>query len=176
MASDQLKDKSYVDDSILGGSWRDVERMRDQRTEDGYTGTVAQILRKGAMKIKFMAVTGLTDVHEAEQLGGKCLGVSYRIAEDEFHFQISPSFLVKKARSSDTAGDVVTLHLQDVSKLQAGVLMFTRRHALSMVMSLYDPLGLVGPALVSGKLLLRRLYSPETVTSWDQDLPREEKQ
>ena len=31
---------------------------------------------------------------------------------------------------------------------------FTRRQALSMVMALYDPLGLVGPALVTGKLLL----------------------
>ena len=45
-----------------------------------------------------------------------------------------------------------------------------------MVMALYDPLGLVGPALVTGKLLLRRLYSPSQVTSWDQDLPALEKQ
>ena len=45
-----------------------------------------------------------------------------------------------------------------------------------MVMGVYDPLGLASPALVAGKLLLRRLYNSQTVRDWDQDLPREEKQ
>ena len=58
-----------------------------------------------------------------------------------------------------------------MADLQAGRKKFTRRQALSMVMALYDPMGLVGPALVTGKLLLRRLYSPSQVSSWDEDLP-----
>ena len=174
-AADQLKNKSNVDDSILGGSNSDVERMRGQRTEAGYTGTVGRILAKGAMSIKFMAVTGSADKYEAEQLGGKCLGVGYRIEEDEIHFRLDPCFLLKKARSADTARDVVLLTSKDVSQLQAGTFAFTRRQALSMVMGLYDLLGLVGPALLTGKLLLRRLYSPGMVMSWDQDLPAEEK-
>ena len=44
-----------------------------------------------------------------------------------------------------------------------------------MVMGLYDPLGLVSPALVQGKLLLRRLYEPHVKAGWDSDLPVEEK-
>ena len=154
LAAQQLKDKSYVDDSILGGSQADAERMRGERSGDGYTGTVARILAKGAMTIKFMAISGSADQYEDEQLGGKCLGVGYRLLEDEIIFRIAPCFYLKKAASTDVAREVFALQQKDVAKLQAGVLPFTRRHALSMVMGLYDPLGLVGPVLLTGKLLL----------------------
>ena len=174
-AAEQLKTHSYVDDSILGGSLEDVARMRGERTLDGYTGTVARILAKGAMAIKFMAVTGSDDSFEEEQLGGKCLGVGYRLSEDQLHFRIDPCYYREKAKSTDLARELVRLDKRDVAALQSGEVKFTRRQALSMVMSLYDPLGLVGPALVTGKLLLRRLYSPSQVTSWDQDLPTLEK-
>ena len=137
---------------------------------------MAKILAKGAMSIKFMAVTGSNDSHEEEQLGGKCLGVSYRLVEDQIHFRVKPCFYAGKARSADQSREVIRLDKRDVARLQAGTLVFTQRHALSMVMGLYDPLGLVGPAMVIGKLLLRRLYSPDKVTSWDQDLPLVEKQ
>ena len=175
-AAQQLKDKSYVDDSILGGSSQDAERMRGERMEEGYSGTVGKILAKGGMAIKFMAVSGSSDQHEVDQLGGKCLGVGYRLSEDEIHFRILPCFYLKRAASADVARDAIELQAADVAKLQAGTMVFTRRHALSMVMGLYDPLGLVGPVLLTGKLLLRRLYASDAVSSWDQDLPREEKQ
>ena len=42
-------------------------------------------------------------------------------------------------------------------------------------MGTYDPLGLVSPALLHGKLLLRRLYAPHIKTGWDCDLPQDEK-
>ena len=44
--------------------------------------------------------------------------------------------------------------------MQAGTFPFTRRQALSMVMGVYNHLGLASPALVSSKLLLQRLYDP----------------
>ena len=150
--------------------------MRGERTSGGYTGTVAKILAKGAMSIKFMAVTGSNDPYEEEQLGGKCLGVGYRMTKDQLHFRIEPCFYEGKSKSSDVTRELVRLDQHDVAALQAGSIKFTRRQALSMVMALYDPLGLVGPALVTGKLLLHRLYSPSQVTSWDQDLPTPEKQ
>ena len=175
-AAEQLRTKSYVDDSILGGSRADVERMRGTRTEDGYTGTVARILARGAMSIKFMAVTGSSDPYEEAQLGGKCLGVGYRICQDQLHFRLDPCYYQGKAKSTDQVRELVHLSRREVADLQAGRLKFTRRQALSMVMALYDPLGLVGPALVTGKLLLRRLYSPSGVSGWDVDLPVSEKE
>ena len=64
VAAHQLKTYSYVDDSIMGGSQDDVDRMRGKREDTGYTGTVPQILAKGAMRVKFMAVSGSTDEWE----------------------------------------------------------------------------------------------------------------
>ena len=111
-AAEQLKSQSYVDDSILGGSAEDVARMRGERTSQGYTGTVAKILAKGAMSIKFMAVTGSDDAYEEEQLGGKCLGVGYRMSQDLLHFRIDPCFYREKSKSSDVARELVRLDKQ----------------------------------------------------------------
>ena len=87
------------------------------------------------MAIKFMAVTGSDDPHEEEQLGGKCLGVGYRISQDQMHFRLDPCFYDSKAKSTDQVREVVLLSRQDVAALQAGHLKFTRRQALSMVMA-----------------------------------------
>ena len=150
--------------------------MRGTRLKDGYSGTVAQILSMGAMTVKFMAVSGSSDSFEEEQLGGKCLGVNYDLKNDEIHFRLTPCFYPKKTASSSQVREMTLLDSEDVNQLQAGKYRFTCRHAFSMVMGLYDPLGLISLALVTGKLLLRRLYRPNIVTGWDQELPREEKQ
>ena len=175
-AAQQLETKTYVDDAILGGDAEEVDRMRGERTGQQYSGTVAKILSLGAMTVKFMAVSGSDDLHEIEQLGGKCLGVDYDLAKDEIQMGLDPCFYARRPKSSSEVREVMSMGSRDVSRLQAGEFPFTRRQALSMVMGLYDPLGLIGPALVAGKLLLRRLYYPRKVLGWDQDLPREEKQ
>ena len=98
MAAQQLQDYCYVDDSLLGGSREDVERMRGSRTDGEYSGTVPQILAKGAMRVKFMAVSGSQDAWEADQLAGKTLGVSYRLAEDVIFFQLRPGLLHRQGK------------------------------------------------------------------------------
>ena len=122
-----------------------------------------------------MAVSGSQDVWEAGQLAGKTLGVSYRLAEDEIFFQLKPGFYTAKAKSSNQVRDFTLLDATQVRKIAEGSRQFTRRQALSMVMGFYDPLGLASPALVQGKLLLRRLYEPQVKAGWDADLPTEEK-
>ncbi|XP_051792766.1 uncharacterized protein LOC127530319 [Acanthochromis polyacanthus] len=47
---------------------------------------------------------------------------------------------------------------------------YTRRGALSVLNSLYDPLGLVAPVIIQGKFLLRELTCNETL-DWDTPLP-----
>ena len=79
MAAQQLADYSYVDDNLMGGSPEDVQRMRGDKVDGDYTGTVSRILAKGGMQVKFMAVSGSTDKWEADQLAGKTLGVLYRL-------------------------------------------------------------------------------------------------
>lgn len=48
---------------------------------------------------------------------------------------------------------------------------FTKRGVLSIINSLFDPLGLVAPITIQGKLLLRQLTSE--VIDWDVPLPAE---
>ena len=150
-ASQQLQDYSYVDDSILGGSAEDVARMRGDRIGEAYTGTVPRILAMGAMTVKFMAVSGSSDPWEAEQLGGKTLGVQYRLQEDLIVFTLRPGFYEGKSRSSDQARVVTLLDGDQVQDIATGGRRLTRRQALSMVMGLYDPLGLASPALGEGE-------------------------
>ena len=100
----------------------------------------------------------------------------YRLREDEIFFVIKPGFYTAKSKSSDQIRDVTLLDGQQVQEMRDGTRKFTRRQALIMVMGVYDPLGLVSPALLHGKLLLRRLYGPGAVRGWDDDLPRSEKE
>ena len=175
IAAKQLNDFTYVDDSVLGGKKEDVDRMRGTRDGGIYSGTVAQILSKGAMTVKFMAVMGSNDPVEESQLGGKNLGVGYKIREDVICFQLRPCYHSGKPASSDVVRQVTLLGPKEVAQLRKGVHSFTRRQALSMVMGVYDPLGLLSLALILGKILLRRLYAPEVVKGWDQELPTTEK-
>ena len=174
-AADQLKKNAYVDDAVLGGDKEDVQRMRGKRSAEGYTGTVPQILAKGGLKVKFMAITGSSDKEEARQLGGKTLGVSYRLQEDEVFFLLRPCYYSGKSSSSDVPRELVLLTRGDLVRMRGGTFQFTCRQALSMLMAVYDPLGLISPALVRGKILLRRLYEPQVTATWDQDLPGPEK-
>ena len=109
MAAQQLQDFCYVDDSILGGSQEDAERMRGSRVDGAYTGTIPKILAYGAMQVKFMAISGSSDPWEAEQLAGKTLGVMYHLQRDEIMFQIKPGYYAGKVRSSDQARELIML-------------------------------------------------------------------
>ena len=160
-AAQQLADYTYVDDSVLGGDQEDVDRMRGDKSELGYSGTVPRILALGGMKVKFMAVSGTDDDWEAEQLGGKTLGVNYRLKEDQIFFRLNPSYYTGKSRSSDQVRQLTTLDASQILELSVGNGSLSRRQVLSMVMGVYDPLGLASPALLHGKLLLRRLYGAQ---------------
>lgn len=65
--------------------------------------------------------------------------------------------------SWDLQNDTFTFCVSDNTKP------YTRRGVLSTVNSIYDPLGLVAPVVVTGKLLLRELVK-ETL-AWDSPLP-----
>ena len=149
--------------------------MRGERVQGQYIGTIPKILAKGALQVKFMAISGTQDSQEAEALGGKALGVNYRLEEDVIWFKLLPMFYEAKGRSSDQSREMVVLDKRAIKRLANGALTFSRRQALSMVMGVYDPLGLASPALMKGKLLLRRLYSVSIKSGWDADLPVGEK-
>lgn len=48
---------------------------------------------------------------------------------------------------------------------------YTRRGLLSVINSIYDPIGFVQPVIIHGKLLLREMMSVTSKTDWDDPLP-----
>lgn len=48
----------------------------------------------------------------------------------------------------------------------------TKREALSAVMSIYDPLGLISQYVITAKLIIQRLWALKT--QWDEELPQDE--
>ena len=49
----------------------------------------------------------------------------------------------------------------------------TKRILLGVVMSQYDPMGLICPLIVILKIMLRRLYGPDSNLNWDDPIPQE---
>ena len=87
---------------LMGGSPEDVDRMRGTRIDGKYTGTVSRILAKGAMEVKFMAVSGSTDEWEAGAAGSaRRWASSIALEQDEIYFVLRPGYYASKQRSSD---------------------------------------------------------------------------
>lgn len=85
----------------------------------------------------------------------KVLGIWWDVATDNLTFKINPLKLPES---------VATL-----AKLP------TRRQALSVLMSVYDPLGMATPFTVKGKIMMQNLCPPEKGESWDDSIPEEQR-
>ena len=171
-AAQQIIDYTYVDDSLLGGTKEEIIKMKG-KTADGDDGDVAKILRIGGLKAKFMAISGDPDPLQAIPIGGKVLGLGYLLAEDTITMTI-PVSLAGRGSPNSPSQDLEGVKTA-VAKIKDGKGTLTKRKVLSFLMATYDPLGLISPALVQGKLLIRRLYGSEAV-KWDQVLPQGEQE
>ena len=69
----------------------------------------------------------------------------------------------------DISSDSLTFKANVEAKL------FTTRGVLSVVNSLYDPLGLAAPVAVKGKLHLRAMIAKAEPENWDEPLPEEQR-
>ncbi|XP_071133064.1 uncharacterized protein [Mytilus edulis] len=72
----------------------------------------------------------------------RSLGLSWDISVDQFTFKVSSE---KKP--------------------------YTRRGALSVINSIFDPIGFASPITMNGKLILREMMSESGPANWDEDLP-----
>ena len=84
VASRKLKQDSYVDDHITGGSKEEVKRMMGVKQEDGsYSGTFGEILKKGKLLVKVMVPSGETDKEAMDMLGNKVLAYYWDATSDQ---------------------------------------------------------------------------------------------
>merc|ERR1711942_154141 len=74
--------KGYSDDGVAGGTKQDVTRQMGERYDDDkdkfiYEGTIAQIVKRGGFKIKFMMSSGETRPRMLEEFNGYVLGLPW---------------------------------------------------------------------------------------------------
>ncbi|KAK4315789.1 hypothetical protein Pmani_012997 [Petrolisthes manimaculis] len=161
-----LKD-SYMDDIIhsLDDAEETPETMQD----------VEFILKQGNFHMKEWIVSGRTQAEEDVDLSGttseKVLGVVWNPKEDEISYKIKLNITPKQKTSvpcTVTGTDGSDRELPND---------LTKRQVLSKISTIFDPLGLVTPVTLCGKLLLRQiiLYTcdKDRKLDWDDPLPKE---
>ena len=107
VAAEKIKNDSYVDDNVSGGSKEEVERMKGERLADGsYSGTMRQILDVGNLKSKVFVSTGEADAAVKHLIGNKVLGYSWNATTD-FMAVNFPVYLANKKH--DAPGQIIQL-------------------------------------------------------------------
>ena len=154
-ASELLKGNSYVDD--LMDSVPSIKEAKE------LTEGAEHMMSKGGFIIKFWLFSG----DHVEESNGTVtvLGVFWKPESDQICFQASLNFSPKKHGVHilpDLRVDQVPASIPD--KL-------TKRMVLAQVMRIYDPLGLLSPFTVYGRLLLRSTW--ELKVQWDDPIPLE---
>ena len=162
-ACNLLQEAMFVDDFLGGGSPEEVQRMRGraEKDQDGkvtYTGTLSQILSTTGFQTKAQVMTKQCSSEEAEALGEKALGIPYSPREDEFRMKLQPSITINRKRGAKI---VTMMGMKDIMDIKQGNKSLSKRAVLSFLMGNFDPLGLLTPLIVRGKILLRRLYGPD---------------
>ena len=122
------------------------------------TGTLAQILSKGALKLKVVVTSGEQDEQKIEKLGNSVLGLGWDPVDDTIEVY---------ACGNDTD---LLYDLSDPSKLN-----LTKRETLGIVNKPYDLLGLISPITIRLKCAYRDLFRVEPQLDWDDVMPDEKK-
>ena len=153
----------------LGVTAATKEALKDR------TRQADQILKHANMEVKHWTYSGTqsgADIsvnvvsHDSSE-GERMLGVMWEPVADIFKFtvKINLSPLKNKARTGP-----------DLSKsdlLSCPPAIITRRQYYSQIQSLFDPIGLLAPVMLSAKLLLRKTWEGSCAAlSWDDPLPK----
>ena len=153
VAAMKIKNDSYVDDNVSGGTKAEVERMKGYRKPDGsYSGTMTQILALGKLRLKTIVSTGESDESVKHLINNKVLGYAWDATSDEMgvFFTVHLSNKKRKARTMP-ALTRETLHLLDSTIL-------TKRVCLGIVNGFLDFMGISCPFTIRFKLLMRQLH------------------
>ena len=146
LVRDTIERSFYVDDCLKSVSQKGEAKIIIQKTP--------QVLQEGGFHLhKFVVndrelLSDITVEHRAkevreigQEMSGKVLGIQWDITRDTFFFSVN-----------NPADYVVT-----------------RRKMLSITSSIYDPLGFVGPVILSGKLLFQE--ATRLRLAWDDQVP-----
>lgn len=150
-AANIISNDAYVDDVISGGD--DVQTVQKLQKD------LVTMMQLGGFDLKKWASNVsevLQQVPEADRelqlpvelnpnQSIKALGIAWNTASDSFGF---------------------TAALEDTTKRQ-----FTKRSVLSSLAKLFDPIGLIAPVIVVGKIIMKKVWCWQPVLDWDDALP-----
>ena len=153
IAARKIKDDSYVDDNVGGGTTEEVKRMKGSRLADGtFTGTMRQILDKGGLKMKVIVSSGETDESVKHLIGNKVLGYSWDATEDN----MAVKFVMHLSNKKRKVRTLPALTEETLGLLESSPL--TKRICLGICNGILDFMGLACPFTIRFKLLMRELY------------------
>ncbi|XP_049886711.1 uncharacterized protein LOC126381259 [Pectinophora gossypiella] len=141
--ADVINNDFFVDDLITGHDDRDVLLDICRKT--------SEILKSGCFPLRKWTFsfdvcdTISKELSVGELTQNKTLGLGWLNDTDNLYFTSS-------------------LQPNDVSQL-------TKRHMLSIISQIYDPLGLLSPAVIISKVLIQRLWLCKI--GWDEPVPRD---
>ena len=171
LAADRIKEDTYVDDGVTGGTVEEVARFKGVKSADGtFTGTIPQILGNGNFKMKAMVHSGDTDQEQIVKLGSNVFGYKWDVPNDNLAVQF-PVNLSKKKRSVRSEPNMT---LDDVGRL--GTMHLCKRNLLGFVNGFSDPVGIASPWYQTLKVLMKDLYLLESPLSWDQPIPEQNRE
>ena len=124
-----------------------MERFRGNYVDGCYDGTLARILGLVNLKLKVMVASGDSDPEIIALMGEKVLGHTWRPTEDQFVFKVKVNLSSTKTKGQRVDAD---LTVTDIHRLPGIVL--TKRILLGLVMSQYDPMGLITPIIIIMKI------------------------
>ena len=170
-ASKLIKEDTYVDDGVGGGTPSQVERFIGEKQPDGsFNGTVSQILSKGGFKIKAIVKSGETDKEQINKMGTSVFGYEW----DATHDVMAVKFPVNLSRKRRSVRSQKNLTVQDIDKLVD--MKLSKRILLGFVNCFGDPLGIASPWYMKLKMNMKRLYQLQDVLGWDDEIPSSNRQ
>ncbi|XP_057337763.1 uncharacterized protein LOC130675883 [Microplitis mediator] len=145
LASDTLKRDCYVDDVMTGAdNLEDAIKLREELI--GITKAGGFNLRKWVSNNPEVIKSSSDDTRDINLLTCnnsemKALGIQWNNVSDEIKYKVT----------------------------EESNLTVTKRSVLSNIARLYDPIGLIGPVIVSAKILMQQLW--QCNAGWDETLP-----
>ena len=162
LAAERICNDRYVDDLATGGSPAEVSRFKGKEITDcQFDGTIPTILAKGSLRLKVMVSSGETDPNKISKLGGKVLGLPWDPSTDTITIHL-PVCL------TTPSGSKIVLNHYNLQSFDKSLI--TPRNLLSVVNSIYDPLGLVAPLTIKLRIAFRDLFRLDPPLQWDLPL------
>ena len=154
VAAYRIVNDRYVDDFATGGTPEEVSRFVGNESDDfNCDGTFPTILSKGSLRLKVLVASGETNPLKLHKLGSKVLGLGYSPPSDTIIINMNISLNINKGK------DKLKLTPENVNSIPSELV--TPRNMLSVVNSIYDPLGLVMPVSTRLRVAFRDLFKIE---------------